>query len=904
MKIKFYVFIFLVSCILSINAQQILYEGFESGTFPPAGWSQVKVGQGFTTSVGYEDGGFVHGGTYSAVHWDDTGEQDDWLISSPIELPAESKYVLSFWQTAYWTFYYSFSEVSVSTDKINWTQIYEPPYESDNAELDVIYDGVWMPVFLDLSVWTGQTVYIGFHYQGDFNHQWFIDDIEVYTDNEGPVVESVTGNPVLTPDIGAFLNNDLILKVELSDLSGIGALKGYYTVGGSEVTELEFSCSDENSYWSGMVPAQPDTVSGTIYFEAEDICGNITTTGQYPFVFAEDNEAPLLTAFYNGETWVGHDMTPTLLFKDESAIQLCRGFYSKDGYANVYEFDLFPNKIHEYIYSGTIPSESEPLTGKLYFEIEDSEGNKTTTDQYNVKWFSGYTRQFDLRDFDGINYVTSVKSQQGGTCWTHGAMASMESNLLFTGNWYDNGETGEPNLAEYHLDWWNGFNQEYNQDIYPLSEGLEVHMGGDYLVTAAYTSRGEGAVRDIDGQSYETAPLRDDTGYHRYYPRHIEWFTIGDHLESIDMIKFRIMTEGAVGTCMMYDAQFIDNYIHYQPPSDPLEPNHAVTIVGWDDDKVTQAPEGPGAWLVKNSWGEYWGNAGYFWISYYDKHSCRNWEMGAISFRDVEPMDYSSIYYHDYHGWRDTMEDCTEAFNAFTAEDSEYICSVSFYTAQDNVSFTARIYDSFTGGILSGELADVSGAFDHRGFHTVDLPSPVSIEYGQDFYIYLYLSKGGQPYDRTSDIPVLLGSKGKTIVRSAASAGESYYNSGKGWTDMQDYTGDGYPGTSNFCIKALCRKSFGIDTDIIPERVKLYKNYPNPFNPATTISFTLKSDTNVRLSVFNMKGEVVAEPVNEFRKAGNHTVVFNAGSMTSGIYFYRLEGDGFAPVTRKMILTK
>ncbi|NOR44638.1 MAG: T9SS type A sorting domain-containing protein, partial [Candidatus Delongbacteria bacterium] len=597
-----------------------------------------------------------------------------------------------------------------------------------------------------------------------------------------------------------------------------------------------------------------------------------------------------------------------LLIKDESELKSCIGSYSKDNWVSDYDINLFPSKENKYIYEGRLfPESEEILDGKLKITINDIENNVSTSDEYIVRWTNPYSSNLDLRTSLDKNYVTSVKSQLGGTCWTFGAMASMESNMLMSGIWEAAGETGEPNLSEYHLDWWNGFNQYNNDDTVPTTGGgLVVHQGGDYLITAAYMSRGEGVVRDIDAQLYDTAPLRTSENFHYYYPRNIEWYSTDDTFASLDIIKEKIVKYGVMGTCIYYNPSYLINHVHYQSPSSLSDPNHAVTIVGWDDEKITQAPEGPGAWLIKNSWGLSWGLDGYFWVSYYDKHCTKNVEMGAISFQNVEPLKYDNIYFHDYHGWRDTMAEVDEAFNAFTTKKDEDLVAVSFYTAKNNVSYTVSVYDDFNGSDLLNLLSTTTGYIEYKGFHTIDLPSIVTLPASDDFYIYVFLSQGGHAYDRTSYIPVLLGGQSKTIVESKALAGESYYRSNKIWLDLYNNTDIDYPRTANFCIKGLCDDDTSIgNSEIRIDNYELEQNYPNPFNPNTTINFSVAQDnSDIKLVVYNVNGQVVSTLVDGVKNIGKHSITFDASSLNSGVYYYSLEVNGVQESTKKMVLIK
>jgi hypothetical protein len=89
----------------------------------------------------------------------------------------------------------------------------------------------------------------------------------------------------------------------------------------------------------------------------------------------------------------------------------------------------------------------------------------------------------------------------------------------------------------------------------------------------------------------------------------------------------------------------------------------------------------------------------------------------------------------------------------------------------------------------------------------------------------------------------------------------------------------------------------------IPSDVMLDQNYPNPFNPTTSIRFQLPENDMVRLEVYDMLGQRVALLANGTMSAGSHEVRFDAGSLSSGMYVYRLQ-TGNSVLSRTMMLIK
>jgi len=94
-----------------------------------------------------------------------------------------------------------------------------------------------------------------------------------------------------------------------------------------------------------------------------------------------------------------------------------------------------------------------------------------------------------------------------------------------------------------------------------------------------------------------------------------------------------------------------------------------------------------------------------------------------------------------------------------------------------------------------------------------------------------------------------------------------------------------------------------VEVEVVPTQFELSQNYPNPFNPSTTIRFSLPKETQLKINIYNMLGELVETLAEGIYKAGYHKVTFNASTLSSGAYIYRIESTDFVQ-TKKMILMK
>lgn len=154
-------------------------------------------------------------------------------------------------------------------------------------------------------------------------------------------------------------------------------------------------------------------------------------------------------------------------------------------------------------------------------------------------------------------------------------------------------------------------------------------------------------------------------------------------------------------------------------------------------------------------------------------------------------------------------------------------------------------------------------------------------------------------FDASGDLFAVFGSNGK-LAAIDTSSGVHYEVGAAGFLRVNGLAING-----DITVTAIGENEIASD---IPSEFKIEQNYPNPFNPSTTISFALPVNAEVTVSLFNILGQKIADIVNKNFSAGFHSVEFDASSLSSGTYLYRIKAKGVNGQsfikTRKMVLLK
>lgn len=262
-------------------------------------------------------------------------------------------------------------------------------------------------------------------------------------------------------------------------------------------------------------------------------------------------------------------------------------------------------------------------------------------------------------------------------------------------------------------------------------------------------------------------------------------------------------------------------------------------------------------------------------------------------------------------------------------EETAYSGALDALVITDNDNIIAGAGNTFFKSVDSGSTwTEVSNGFDNtsRILNLARTPSGTIIAADQGSKIFTSDDEGdnwekrfqGDDWQAFTSLAVTSGG----VIYAGTNSGHGMYRSadnGNHWTPV--FTGDAvdssvtvlYGAPDDFIYAAV--KGSGIyryqdfggvaiqSEHNRPEQFRLEQNYPNPFNATTTISYYLPNSATVNISIYDLNGRLVDNVTNEWRNGGYHTVHWNAGNVSSGLYLYRIDAAGFCQV-RKCLLVK
>jgi hypothetical protein len=117
--------------------------------------------------------------------------------------------------------------------------------------------------------------------------------------------------------------------------------------------------------------------------------------------------------------------------------------------------------------------------------------------------------------------------------------------------------------------------------------------------------------------------------------------------------------------------------------------------------------------------------------------------------------------------------------------------------------------------------------------------------------------------------------------------------------DMGAYGGNQYKSMPFTSLEITGIKD---ENETIPDKLILRQNYPNPFNPTTTISYSISEPATISLKVYDILGKEVITLLNGYQTSGNYKIEFDASSLSSGLYFYKIKAGEFSAIKRLVLI--
>ena len=263
--------------------------------------------------------------------------------------------------------------------------------------------------------------------------------------------------------------------------------------------------------------------------------------------------------------------------------------------------------------------------------------------------------------------------------------------------------------------------------------------GGNFGMASAYYSIGLGPVYESE-DPYDDGKTNDLATPHYLLTDYLE---LHDHLDAVKQAIFKF--GGALSSISLDDnsISFYNRHNNSYYNNDPTNiVTHDIVLVGWDDNykayNFNEKPEKDGAFIALNSWGEDWGDAGLFYISYEDVHILEN--VSVIS--DYRAYDTEATLYQynptgvtHFEGYVDYHY--ATGMNVFKAKDNKALYAVSFYTSLPNTKYKILI-DVLDDG--STDLIPVlSGVIGTAGYHTLELNQDIPLTENTNFRVALTL---------------------------------------------------------------------------------------------------------------------------------------------------------------------